>query len=318
MVEIDQVVWDGGVMRAQKKMIHQSSRVDSMNVEVNLYALRDRINSLYFGILLFREQLRLNDLLTDELNRNYKTVQSYVASGIAMKSDLDVVAVELLNNKQQRQEIVSGEESYREMLSVMIGERVDSLVTPEMESIGREVVLRPELIVFDTQMDQLETSLSAIRAKNMPKLGVFVQGAYANPGLNFLKSGFSPYAIGGVKLSWNIGSLYTLKSDKGKIEVTKNQVDVGRRNFMRNTDLSVVEVQSGIRKLELQMKEDDAIVALRNSIKKASQAKVEHGTMSVSDLVTDILSEQMALQNRAIHQIMLLKTIYDYKFITNN
>ena len=66
-----------------------------------MYAIRERINSLFFGTLLLEEQLKLNTLYDEELTRNYQKVQSFIANGVANAADLDAVKVEQLSNRKR-------------------------------------------------------------------------------------------------------------------------------------------------------------------------------------------------------------------------
>lgn len=45
-----------------------------------------------------KEQLKQNQLMQEELQRNYDNVTAYVKNGIANQADLDAVKVEQLNN----------------------------------------------------------------------------------------------------------------------------------------------------------------------------------------------------------------------------
>jgi len=66
------------------------------------------------------------------------------------------------------------------------------------------------------------------------------------------------------------------------------------------------------------LKYDDEIIALRNSVKQASEAKMANGTLSGTDLTRDINAEQMAIQDKILHEIEYLLAIYNLKLATNN
>ena len=76
-------------------LINASTEVDRQQQQVDMYAIRERINSLFFGTLLLEEQLKLNTLYDEELARNYQKVQSFIANGVANAADLDAVKVEM-------------------------------------------------------------------------------------------------------------------------------------------------------------------------------------------------------------------------------
>ena len=118
MLQLDQVVWDGGNIRARKEVTRATSEVDKQKLEVDMYAINERVNQLFFGILLLKEQLKQNQLMQEELQRNYDNVTAYVKNGIANQVDLDAVKVEQLNNIQQRHTLEATYRAYGKMLSL--------------------------------------------------------------------------------------------------------------------------------------------------------------------------------------------------------
>ncbi len=323
VVEVNQSVWDGGVIRNQKKITEASSAVDKQKLDVDMYAINDRVNQLFFGILLLDEQIKQNLLLQDELKRNYNQISVYITNGIANQADLDAVKVNQLSTAQRKVELDATRKAYREMLSALIGEEIKegtSLVKPSFaeESSLSSTINRPELRLFEAQSNLFETQKNLVDAKNLPKLGVFVQGGYGNPGLNMLKNEFTPYYIAGARLSWNFGSLYTKKNDKKLLDNSLQNVAVQKETFLFNTNLKMTQQSNEIDKIKQLMRDDDEIIRLRTNIKKASEVKVEHGTLSVTDLLRDINSEDQAKQSKVLHEIQLLISIYNYKNSTNN
>lgn len=316
--EVTQSIWDGGVINSQKKAIKSSAEVNIKSTDTDIYALNERVNNLFFGIMTLDEQLKLNKILDEELERNYKNVASYISGGIANSADLDAVQVELLNNRQQRAAIESSRAAYAKMLDEMVGFKVTSLVTPLVPGKLSDEIHRPELLLFDAQIEYSGTQRDAITARNMPKFSAFIQGAYGNPGLDMLKSGFTPFAIGGVRINWNLGGLYTRKNDLAKIEVEKLNIETQRSTFLYNTNLLLTQSGGEVSRIKRQMEDDDQIIELRGNIKRSAEAKVAEGTMTVTDMLREVTAENCALQNKALHEVELLKTIYDIKNKTNN
>lgn len=321
MAELDQTLWDGGNIRAQRKMTKAQAEVDAVQTDVDLYAIRERVNQLFFGILLLDEKLKQNSLLQDELGRNYTQVEAYIANGIANQADLDAVKVEQLSAVQTQKELESSREAYIRMLSAFIGQKVeatDSLVRPTMPDLpASSAIDRPELNLFAALEKQLDARKASVNARNLPKIGAFVQGAYANPGLNFLKDEFSAYYIAGVRLKWDFGGLYTRRNDMRLIELQRDQVDVQRETFLFNTHLTVTEQTREIEKYRKLLDDDDRIVELRGNICRSAMAKVAQGTMSVIEMLRQVTAQDMARQDRAAHQVQLLLSAYQYKNTIN-
>lgn len=321
VVEVNQTLWDGGGIHAQKEAYRAAAESELRQLAVDLYALNGRVDQLFFGILLLDAQLAQNALLLEELQRNFTLVEAYLANGVANRADLDAVRVNQLTAMQNRTQMGSTRKAYREMLSAMIGEPLGEerrLVKPDGSLPAALEIRRPELLFFDAQNGKLDAQERMIKAKNMPRLGVYVQGGYGNPGLNMLKNKFEFYYIAGVRLSWNFGSFYTKKNEYRQIDAGRKNVDIQRETFLYNTNLQVTMADNNIARLREQMKKDDEIIALRVNIRLSAQAKAANGTMTILDMLREVNNEDMARQNKILHELQLLQAIWDLKNTTNN
>lgn len=323
LAEVSQVVWDGGATGAAKKAVKAQGDVERAQFEVDMYALRERIDDLFFGILMLGEQLRLNEMYSRELLVNYDRVAGSFANGVATQTDLDAVRAEQLGAEQSRVQLESARGAYVRMLSAFTGQAI-----PDSAEFVRPAVFvpqgaataenRPEMQLFDAMERQMETQRRAVKASQMPQLGVFVQGGYGRPGLNMLNDEFSPFAIGGVRLSWNFGSFYTRRNNLRKIETGIGNVGVQRETFLFNTGLQQTRLDAEYHKYLQIMADDDEIIRMRGNIVRASEAKLENGIIGAADLVRDMTAEQNARIGKAIHEIELLKTTYEIRNLINN
>jgi len=322
VVDLSQVVWDGGAIRSQKQVIQAGSEVESRQLDVEMYALEDRVNQIYFGILMFNNRLEQNRIFMDDLERSYQTIADYLANGIANQADLDAVRVEQLNAEQTQTQLQSTRKAYMEMLSIMIGEPIspDTVFTKPNSDLSAlsPTVNRPELLLFDAQKELFDSQKAVIKSSYIPKIGVFIQGGIGRPGLNMLSSKWDPFYIGGVRLSWNLSSLYTKDNDLRKIETDKNTADTQRELFMYNIHLTENRQNEDIQRIRDLMKQDGEIIALRENIRKAAEAKVANGTGTVTDLMREMTLEDLARQSKAAHEIDLLTAVYNLKNTRNN
>lgn len=159
---------------------------------------------------------------------------------------------------------------------------------------------------------------SSLKTRFRPRFGLFVQGAYGNPGLNMLKDDFSAYYVAGVRMSWNFGSLYTLRNDRRLIDNNRRKLETSRDVFLFNTNLQSTQQSSAIQSMRRQMVDDDEIIRLRVNIRKAAEAKVENGTLTVTDMLREITAENLARQTKALHEVQLLMNIWNLKYTLNN
>lgn len=318
---LSQTLWDGGAIRSERKTLRTQAEVDQRDMDVNMYTINERVNQLYFGVLLADAQLEQNKVLQAELRRSCEQVSSYIKNGIAQQSDLDAIRVDLLKAKQTEAQFEHTKRAYREMLSRLIGEEIGEetrLVKPEAVRPLTKENNRPELELYQAQIRNLWAQDSRITAGMMPKLGLFVTGGYGKPGLDMFEDNFKVYYLAGVKLSWNLGSLYTRKNDRRKIQTGIRSIETQRETFLFNTSLDVAQRNATIDKYIDQLKYDDEIIALRGSVKRASEAKMANGTLSGTDLTRDIHAEQSAIQDKILHEMELLQAIYNLKYVTNN
>ncbi|WP_286834158.1 MULTISPECIES: TolC family protein [unclassified Proteiniphilum] len=321
VAELNQTIWDGGNITAQKKSLTANSELEIKKLDTEIYALRERVNNLYFGILLMKGNLQQHEILEKELQRNYDNVQAYVQNGVANVSDLSTVKVEQLKAGQQKISLESTLDAYIRMLSVMTGEPLDKDMTfvkpnPETDLIS-PIINRPELKMFNAQEEAIESQKLLLKAKNMPKLGAFAQGGYGKPGLNMFDNEFSPYFLGGIRLIWNFGNLYTLNNDKKIIDLQKKAVNTQREVFMQNLFMQIPQQQIEIEKYKKTMQDDDEIIRHQTFIRKAAEVKVENGTLTVSDLMREINAEEAARQSKTLHEIQYLMSVYSLKHSTN-
>lgn len=318
--EVNQLIYDGGALKQQKEIVEKQTKVSEQQLKVDLYAVKQRITELYFGILVFEEQLRQNDLLKNDINIGMKTVQAQLTNGTAFRSSLDLLKAEYLKADQIAIGIRNYRKSYLDMLGLFINLELASdtkLETPANVVTSTEIK-RPELELFSYRNESLELGKKTIEIQNLPKFNFFVQGGMGNPGLNMLEEGWKGYYIGGVRLNWSLTGLYTDKKQKQIIDISKQQLEVDKEVFLFNTNQSVKQQNAEITKLEEYLVSDNEIITLRNNVKKAALAQLENGVIDSSDYLREVNEENTAMQNKIIHETDLLLAQYRQKLITGN
>jgi len=207
------------------------------------------------------------------------------------------------------------------MLSTFCGIEVEQAVKPAMIETG-VANNRPEMRLFDSQLRLADAQEKALNSALMPKLGVFAQGYYGYPGYNMFEDmkshSWSLNGMVGVRLTWNIGALYTRKNDKEKIALQRRLVESNRDVFLFNNNLEQLQQNEEMNRYRKLMADDEEIIALRKSVRKSAESKLAHGIIDVNDLVREINQENAARVQHSVHEIEMLKQIYDNKFTTNN
>lgn len=321
-LEVNQTIWDGGQSQADRRVIEATADEHRQATEVDLYAVKGRVNDLYFGILLLEERLGQTDLTIALLQSNLDKVCSLVMNGVAMQTDADAVEAELLSVQQQRVQIEASRESYRRMLELFIGQRlVERLERPELVGAVSGESARPELAWIDAQQERLAAQELSVKSATRPRFGVFAQGYYGYPGLDYfagmVSTDWTWNALIGVKMSWNFGAYYTKKNRLSNLRVARQQLDIQRDVFLFNTDLQVAEEQGNISRLRRALADDDRIVALRRSVREAAESKLRNGVIDTNDLLRKITDEASARSSRSLREVELLKAIYELKYTIN-
>ena len=325
-IDVSQTIYDGGFISSQKAIAREQGKVQAAQNEVNIYNVRRRVNEMYFSLLMLDEQIQLNSDLQELLSGNERKLTSMVKGGTAAESDLNNVKAERLNAVQRATELESQKRMLQRMLSTFCGIEVKALSKPlrgkNVSLLGAKgEMLRPELRLFDAQLRLADTQEKALDAALKPRLGVFAQGYYGYPGLNMFEDmmsrKWSLNGIIGARLTWNIGALYTRKNDKAKLQLQREVTESNRDVFLFNNNLEQIQQNENIARYQQLMAGDEEIITLRSAVRKAAESKLSHGIIDVNDLVREINAENAARAQQSIHEIEMLKEMYDLIFTRN-
>lgn len=317
-LSLQQPLYEGGRVKAQKKAVGASADVEARQADVALYALREQVNQLFFGILLTKEQLHINDLLRDNLKLNLQQAESMRCAGLAHDADVDVIRVEQLNARQDSVIYRATLRAYTSMLAQLTGMRLDEssdFVKPAL-SISQRTNggRRPEMALYAARLQQVNMSRQQLDASLRPSLSFFAQAGYGRPGLNMLKDDFSLYGVAGLRLTWNISRLYTRKHDVALLENQRERIRTDRDAFLYNQRIDEAERSASLTRYDELVRHDDEIIRLRENIRRASEARFAGGTLTATDLMRDVNDEQQARLARALHEMQRLLEAYNLRF----
>ncbi len=320
-VDLQQTIYDGGAISSQRNIAQQEGKVEEAQTETNLYQVRRRVNEMYFSLLLLNEQIQLNEDVKALLQSSEKKLSAMVKGGTAATSDLDNVRAERLSVEQQNENLKQQKLMLQRMLSVFCGLEVNNTQKPAPIQIASSVNNRPEMRLYNSQLELTEAKEKALDTQLRPKLGLFAQGFYGYPGLNMFEDmmnrKWSLNGIVGIKLSWNVSALYTHKNDKAKLNAQREMIENAREVFLFNNKLEEIQQNENINRYQTMMKSDDEIIVLRTNVRKAAESKLAHGIIDVISLLREINNENAAKTQQSIHEIDMLKEMYNLKY-TNN
>ena len=320
-VDLQQTIYDGGAISSQRNIAQQEGKVQEVQTETNLYQVRRRVNEMYFSLLLLNEQIQLNEDVKALLQSSEKKLSAMVKGGTAAASDLDNVRAERLSVEQQNENLKQQKLMLQRMLSVFCGLEVNDTQKPAPIQIASPVNNRPEMRLYNSQLELTEAKEKALDTQLRPKLGLFAQGFYGYPGLNMFEDmmnrKWSLNGIVGIKLSWNVSAFYTHKNDKARLNAQREMIENAREVFLFNNKLEEIQQNENINRYQTMMKSDDEIIVLRTNVRKAAESKLAHGIIDVISLLREINNENAAKTQQSIHEINMLKEMYNLKY-TNN
>ncbi len=314
--EVSQTIWDGGSTANKKRLVSADAKIQSKQLEVSLYGLRQKVENIFLGILLIDKQIAQNEIAVKSLYRNRESVLAGIEHGVSYQSDLSIVDVNILNYKQTISSLHADRQAYVDMLGRLTGEDLSQaqFVEPPVDlPIDTATLARPELQLYKAQLEQTQVQRRDLQSNLYPKLNLALQGGIGRPGLNILKNEFEPYYTVGVKLQWNLGALYSRKNDIRKIAVQKERIERQQEAFVLNTMLDVTDQLNEVHKAEQVLAQDREIIRLREEIRQAGEEQYKQGVIMLTDLMEMIDEEFNARVAQSLHQVQLVMAICDLK-----
>lgn len=315
-VDINQVIYDGGAIKGARALEKVDRMINEKQTETDLYMIRGQINSYYFNLLLLDRHKELLQSYHELVTKRMASMNSALASGVILKSDIDVLASEKIKLEQQISENEISKASLLKILSSITGTEIDAsteFVLPLTGERPSGEILRPELQLFDLRKEQLGTSLQVIQSKRMPKAGVFATLGYGNPpGNNFFKDEFAPYYILGASIKWNIFDWNKAKNEKKVINLQQQIIDSRESELTDNLNRLLEAKSAEISNMRSLLESDAELIALRKRITESAESQYENGTITATEYMNEMTAERQALINYEIHKIKLVMAQIDY------
>lgn len=317
-VEANYLLYDGGMNAAQKNLKKAQVAADLQQIEVSRYALQERINQLFLGILLLREQAQLFDLSLADLEARKAVIQAGVQEGVLLPGELTHLQVRELELIAQQDDVSWQEKGLLESLEQLTGTDLSeevALTLPTLpEPVSIPTLKRPEQELYRLQRESVLAQSDIITAKRRPKLSLFAQaGAGAPNPLNLLDSGFAPFGLVGAGFSWKIFDWKRAKTDRNVLALQARQISNHQETFDFNIKSAEANYLASVRRLQKQIQHDEAIVTLQGKLLTEAAAQVEEGIITSSEYVNRVNDELRARQTLIIHKTELRKVQLEFR-----
>ena len=322
VVQINQAIWDGGMTRASKEVSKANAAVEKAEVDVALYQIRERVDNLFFGVLLIGDQIEQNRIYLSSLKRHLSKIEIAVENGTAYKSDADEIRVEILNAEERIAELDYNKKAYVKVLSAMIGEEIlldQPLERPSVDRIEiNSSIDRPEMSVFDFQKEMIEARSQLNKSSLYPKVGLLGFGTFLTPGLDFGGSEINRVLVAGLSVSWDIAGLYRNGNNKKIDEIGLQRIQNQKETFLFNTSLQLEQTGVELQKYQDLIEKSKQVLEIKQRIKKAYEVKYENGVSTMTELLDKTNEENLAKQKLVMYEIQYVQKVYQYNFKKGN
>ena len=310
-VELNQLIYDGGQVRAQQKLQQLQTATEQQKLEVDLYRIREKVTQIYMNILYLRAARDQVYLVQQDLQTGLNKIEAQIKNGLTYKSNAQVLQAEQLRTNQRFVELNQTLLGWYETLGLYINRHLDTAVSlklPGSQLPDTGVINRPELRLFQQQTAAILQQQNVLQSKLRPRASFFAQGGYGRPGLNMLKNEFRLFGITGVRLNWSLSSFYTTGREKKLLNLNRQMVELQQDAFLLNTRAEIRQRESDLQKYHALIADDDQIIDLRRQVKEAARAQLTNGVITANDYLREVYAEENARLSKVAHQIQLAQT----------
>ncbi len=284
-------------------------------VRAELYPLRQSVSDAFFTALQAQSQIAETEHAITDLVAQQRVATARVREGTALRSEEMALRAEILRRRQSVAEAAASRRAALAILADLTGRSYDSTTVLSATELGPETrrardslpVLRarPEYEQFARTRAVLEQQERARKAQDLPRLSAFGRAGYGRPGLNPLSTKFDSYWLTGLQVQWSPWTWGTTERERQTLALQRQIVTAEEQQFTESLRRSVEQDLATIDRLESSLRDDDEIVALRESILAETRARYNEGVVTSAEYVdreTDVLS---ARTERALHRVQL-------------
>jgi outer membrane protein TolC len=315
-LDVSEVIYDGGLTSKQKKLEQVSLQSELQSLETELYKVKDKVNTIYFGIIALQENKKLLLLLKEDIKNKLAKVESGVINGALLQSNADVLKAEIIKIDEEIIELESGIESGFSMLGDYVNTTIPEtsiLKLPEtIVSATDYENARPEIKSFELLQQKLDVSKSLLDVKLIPKVAGFGELGYGRPGLNMLSNSFDGFYLVGAKVTWTLWDWNQSKNEKQLIDLQSQVLTTQKDLFNQGIKILLEKNISDIKKYQDLLVKDQEIIELRKKITLSAESQLENGTITATEYLTELNAESQAKLNSETHKIQLVKAQVDY------
>jgi len=321
-LDIQQTIWDGGLIKAQKQQAEAMAFVNRTEIDISYHQVKGLIEQLFFGALIAEWQAQYTGLIFDDVTNQMAKLQAAVDNGVATPNDVQRLQAKLIELEQKNLEAKHLKASALSALEQWTATTIEDgvILIPPNKVFTTTSIHRSELNLFEAKVLTLDAGERLIKASNLPKLGVYANLGYGQPGLNLLSDQWSTYAIVGARLNIPISHLYSgsQRLDLQQLQLQKEQINLQKKQFLQQTETQRIAQVEEIQRLETIQDSDEALIRLRNAIAETAAVQLSEGIITSSDYISTINDKELAHQQQILHQVQKMKAITLYNHLSKD
>lgn len=309
-LDVGQIIWEGGVTSARKEIAIAQAEAEKSSVRTELYSLKDRVNEVYFSIILIDVTQKQLELMRTELASRLESLEAGVNNGVVLPSAIAGIKAEIIRLEQKMMELPSRKKSMislLESLTQLDFYATDNFVPPIVNEANSSKLNRPEVLSFTSQKSLFDARSSLVSKKRMPIISAFVSSGYGKPGLNMLSNEWNPYLMAGARLTWNIWDWNTTNREREQLSIQKRVIDQRLQAFEQGIESAVKSSDNQIETLTKQLELDSEIIELLYDVKRKSESQLANGVISSTEYLADFNAAARAKLDMEYRKILLNK-----------
>ncbi len=311
--EINQQIFDGGITKTLKDIERKNYEGSILQNDAEIHALQSQVSQVFFALIQVQNSSQIYKSSLELLRARKDAVRSGVNNGVLQADNLLAMEAGEISTMQK----ITGLRMLKKQLIKTLSILTDTLFTensvfvvPQLP-LSDENKVRPEIMMFGNQSENLELNGKLVAKGNLPKVFAFSQLAYGRPGYNMLSRDFHTFYTIGAGMKWNFLNYGDNKRQLKILESQKEIVDIRKKTFNDQIQIQIETQQVLIEKYDSLIQHDLKILDLRKNIAQISLSRLNNGIITSSDYLEDMNAELQARLQLESHLILKRQAEYD-------
>lgn len=319
LVNFSQTVYDGSTTKARRRLEQLDSDQQDLTLARRELDLRGQVTQRYMAVLLAEAQEQLVELRKGTLQEQRQRLVSAVEAGAALGADSAALAAEWITADQEAVQVRHTVERLRDELRTLTDDArmtTSSFMVPDDTTIAEgSAAQRPDIRAFDLRMQALDAQSDLALGGRLPKVRVFGNAGYGDPGYNTFNEEWRPMLLAGIGLEWRILDWGSRRRNDHLLDLQHELLQQDKDRLMEQWDIALAAQRRNIRQDRELVATDDRLVALRGQVSAAKAEQLANGTITASEYITELNKEHAARLGREVHRLQAVLAVRTYNDI---